>query len=150
MRERMTGRSRRAGKTNPGVPDGTGPASGGPPMSGRRRGPCVEPDEDVDLEELEYPEEEVEVVVAKRLVALAGELAGDSRHRQADDSMKLADLFTRFLIGDREVALRQLKAMAGESFEGDLTSLVQSGKYNQLFGTLKSGLAKVIKQNLPV
>lgn len=78
----MTSRRRRAGKLTPGIPDGTGPASGGPPMSGRRRGPCVEPEEDVDLAELEYPEEDIEVAVAKRLVALAEELSGGAS-RQA-------------------------------------------------------------------
>jgi hypothetical protein len=69
--------SRKAGKTNPGVPDGSGPASGGPPMSGRRQGPCV--NEEYEEEEVIEGEPE-EVELASALLEVAREVAGMEGH----------------------------------------------------------------------
>ncbi len=73
-----------------------------------------------------------------------------ARSLTADALGLIGDAFARFLVGDREVALRQLKSIAKKPFEGDLKPLTDSGEYNKLYDDLATDLIRVIKKHLPV
>jgi len=92
---------------------------------------------------------------AKALLALAESIMAEdgrrpSRRRRADQLGVIGDAFARYLIGDREVALRQLKSLANKPFEGDVSPLHARGEYNKLYGDLATELTRIIKKHLPV
>jgi len=73
-----------------------------------------------------------------------------SRHREANILATIADSFTRYLIGDRKVALTQLKTLSGRNFEGDLQPYIETGEYNTLYNDILTDMLRIIKKHLPV
>ena len=81
--------------------------------------------------------------VARELMKLAKALT-------ADDLTVIADAFTRYCIGDRDYAIKQLTAMKNKPFEGNLIDAVNSGKYVKIFNRMIDAFLKVLKSELPV
>lgn len=62
------------------------------------------------------------------------------------DPLLLADTFARFLIGDRDAAIRQLQSMKNNDF--GIMETPGSSEYNSQFGKLTKDIASAIKRNM--
>lgn len=84
-------------------------------------------------------------------VKVASDLVQAARLLLADQLNVVADTLTRFLIGDRDVALNGLKVLAKKHFEGNVPSFEDDPvAYNRLYNALYAKLLKVIKSELPL
>jgi hypothetical protein len=77
--------------------------------------------------------------VAHELVKVAKELTA------FDDVMKVADVFARFLIGDRDVAVSQLKALKNVDIAPESTD---PNVYDTQYRKLVMALRKAIRDNV--
>ena len=90
--------------------------------------------------------------VAKELVKVAKDIenADAAMERRADVYSIIGDVFARYLVGDRDYAIKQLKTLSKKPFEGNLTPLIDDGRYLELFSDLQTELTRVVKKHLPV
>lgn len=82
--------------------------------------------------------------------AIASELVKVAKDLTAGDLTIISDVFARYLIGDRDQAVKQLNSLKKRDFAGDLSEIIESGEYSEIFSQLKLEMFQVLKRNLPI
>tara|TARA_R110000824_G_scaffold398837_1_gene603418 strand:- start:4603 stop:4863 length:261 start_codon:yes stop_codon:yes gene_type:complete len=81
---------------------------------------------------------------------IASELLKVAKDLTADDLTIISDVFARYLIGDRDQAVKQLNSLKKRDFAGDLSEIIESREYSEIFSQLQQEMLKVLKRNLPI